>query len=91
MNRALIALCALNLLTSGCSHKSQQPAPLKATASGAAIVESSGGKQIGYVGMLLDQPVVVQVNDASGNAVTGAAVYFRGLVWRRLHSGGGSH
>ena len=71
-------LCALTLLTAGCSRKSKQPAPLQATATGAAIVESSGGKQIGYIGMPLDQPVVVQVNDASGSAVTGAAVYFRG-------------
>jgi mono/diheme cytochrome c family protein len=78
MKRALILLCALILPTSGCSRKSKQPVPLKATATGAAIVESSGGKQIGYVGMPLDQPVVVQVNDASGSAVTGAAVYFRG-------------
>ena len=78
MKRSLISLCALSLLSAGCSHKSQQPAPLKATATGAAIVESSGGKQIGYIGMPLDQPVVVQVNDASGSAVTGAAVYFRG-------------
>jgi mono/diheme cytochrome c family protein len=83
MKRALVffcvmTLCAVTLLTSACSHKSKQPAPLKATAAGAAIVESSGGKQIGYIGMPLDQPVVVQVNDASGSAVTGAAVYFRG-------------
>jgi mono/diheme cytochrome c family protein len=83
MKRALIFLsvampCALMLSISGCSHKSQQPAPLKAASSGAAIVESSGGKQIGYIGMPLDQPVVVQVNDASGAALAGAAVYFRG-------------
>jgi mono/diheme cytochrome c family protein len=78
MKNALIALCALMLVTTGCSHKSQQPAPLQATATGAAIVESSGGKQIGYVGMTLDQPVVVQVNDASGSGVAGAAVYFSG-------------
>jgi mono/diheme cytochrome c family protein len=83
MRRVLIilcamTLCALTLLTSGCSRKSKQPAPLKATATGAAIVESSGDKQIGYIGMPLDQPVVVQVNDASGAAVAGAAVYFRG-------------
>jgi len=78
MKHSLITLCALTLLTAGCSHKNQQPAPLKATATGAAIVESSGGKQIGYIGMPLDQPVVVQVNDASGSAVTGAAVYLRG-------------
>ncbi len=79
MKRALIAYCGITLLlTSGCSRKSKQPAPLQATAKGAAIVESSGGKQIGYVGLPLDQPVVVQVNDASGAAVAGAAVYFSG-------------
>ncbi len=78
MKPALIALSALILITSGCSHQSNRPTPLKAIATGAAIVESSGGKQIGYVGMELDQPIVVQVNDASGTAVAGAAVYLSG-------------
>lgn len=78
MKAILIAGCALCLLTVGCSHKAKQTPSLKPTAAGAAIVESSGGKQIGYMGMLLDQPVVVQVNDASGSAVAGAAVYFSG-------------
>jgi mono/diheme cytochrome c family protein len=78
MKSVLIAVCAATLLLGGCSHKSKQPAPLQSTAAGTAIVESSGGKQIGYIGMPLDQPVVVQVNDASGNGVAGAAVYFSG-------------
>ncbi len=78
MKHAFIALCALAVATGGCSHKDKKPVPLAATAKGNAIVESSGGKQIGYAGMLLDQPVVVQVNDASGNGVAGAAVYFIG-------------
>ncbi len=78
MKPVLIAVCAITLLMPGCSRKSNKPAPLQSTAAGTAIVESSGGKQIGYAGMLLDQPVVVQVNDASGSAVTGAAVYFSG-------------
>jgi mono/diheme cytochrome c family protein len=83
MKRAIIflcatTLCALSLLITGCSHKGKQAVPLQATATGAAIVESSGGKQIGYIGMPLDQPVVVQVNDGSGAAVAGAAVYFHG-------------
>ena len=78
MKPVFIAVCAVTLLMSGCSRKSNQPAPLRSTATGTAIVESSGGKQIGYAGMLLDQPVVVQVNDASGNGVAGAAVYFSG-------------
>lgn len=78
MKPALIALCILALWFVACSHQSKQPEPLKATATGAAIVESSGGKQIGNIGMPLDSPVVVQVNDASGSAVAGAAVYFSG-------------
>jgi mono/diheme cytochrome c family protein len=78
MKPLVIAVCAVTLLMAGCSHKSKQPAPLQATATGTAIVESSGGKQIGYAGMPLDQPVVVQVNDASGNGIAGAAVYFSG-------------
>jgi mono/diheme cytochrome c family protein len=80
MKPVLIAVCAVALLMAGCSRKSKQPVPLQSTVSGAAIVESSGGKQIGYIGMPLDQPVVVQVNDASGSAVAGAAVYFSGPV-----------
>jgi hypothetical protein len=40
----------------------------------ATIVEISGGKQAGRLGAPLDQPVVVQVNDAQGNAVEGASV-----------------
>lgn len=78
MKRALIVISALALVASGCSRKAKPPASLAATATGSAIVESSGGKQIGYIGMPLDQPVVVQVNDASANGVTGAAVYFSG-------------
>ncbi len=76
MNRALILISVL--LLAGCSHKQQSAAPTKATAFGAAIVESSGGKQIVPAGTLLAQPVVVQVNDAQGNGVTGAAVDFSG-------------
>ena len=81
MKRAFIAVavCTLALVINGCSHKSkQQPTPLQGTAKGSAIVESSGGKQIGYIGMPLDQPIVVQVNDASGSGVAGAAVYLSG-------------
>jgi len=81
MKRALIAvaICTLALVINGCSHKTkQQPASLRPTAAGTAIVESGGGKQVGYIGMPLDQPVVVQVNGASGSGVAGAAVYFSG-------------
>lgn len=78
MKRTLVTVCLSMVLVAACSHKNKQPPPLQATASGTAIVESSGGKQIAYVGMPLDQPVVVQVNDANGSGVAGAAVYFSG-------------
>ncbi|MGO9677426.1 MAG: c-type cytochrome [Candidatus Sulfotelmatobacter sp.] len=72
---AVAALFAAGLGVS-CSHKSG-PTPLpKPTAFGAAIVESSGGKQMTQAGTLLPQPVVVQVNDEQGTAVPGALVEF---------------
>ncbi len=75
MNRyGLLLLLGVLLLASSCSHKSQSAALPKPTAFGAAIVESSGGKQLAQTGALLPQPLVVQVNDAQGNAVTGALV-----------------
>lgn len=69
-------MTAILLLASSCSRQSASAALPKATAFGAAIVESSGGKQMAQTGSLLPQPVVVQVNDEQGNAVTGALVEF---------------
>jgi mono/diheme cytochrome c family protein len=69
-------LLGLALLGTSCSHKSASPPALKPTGVGAAIVESSGGKQFAQTGSLLSQPVVVQVNDAQGAAVAGALVEF---------------
>jgi cytochrome c553 len=70
---------ALLLSALACSRPSatSSSAP-KPTAYGAAIVESSGGKQTAEVGTPLPQPVVLQVNDEQGNAVTGALVVLRG-------------
>jgi cytochrome c1 len=70
-------LLASALLVAGCSRQpsSKPPAP---TAYGAQIVEVSGGKQAAAVGSTLPQPVVVQVNGADGNAVTGALVILHG-------------
>jgi mono/diheme cytochrome c family protein len=69
----VIAMLAMSLATS-CSRKAEStPQP---TAFGAAIVESSGGKQTAQTGSLLPQPVVVQVNDEQGTAVAGALVLF---------------
>ena len=76
---AIFGVVCLFLMTSACSRKSATahlaPAPGK---FGAAIVESSGGKQAGAIGTTLPQPVVVQVNDEQGNAVSGALVEFHG-------------
>ena len=59
-----------------CSHKTAPVALPKPTAFGAAIVESSGGKQTARAGTALPQPLVVQVNDEQGSAVAGALVEF---------------
>lgn len=64
-------------LSGSCSRKSSSVQLPKPTAFGAAIVESSGGKQAAQTGALLPQPVVVQVNDAQGSAVAGALVEFQ--------------
>src|SRR5512141_2229020 len=78
MNRVLIVAIVLSLLAAGCSRKQPSASAAKPTAFGTAIVESSGGKQIAPAGTLLLQPVVVQVNDAQGTGVTGAAVELHG-------------
>ena len=76
MKAYLAFVAGLALLATSCSRKSDSAAGLKPTAFGAAIVESSGGKQFAQTGSLLPQPVVVQVNDEQGTAVPGALVEF---------------
>jgi mono/diheme cytochrome c family protein len=65
-------------LWAGCSNRHAAVPTLHATATGSALVESSGGKQLGSPGTSLAQPLVVQVNDKQGNSVTGALVSFSG-------------
>jgi len=74
---SLLSLAAV--LCAGCAHNAAVETP-HAKAAGTAIVESSGGKQIGNPVAALAQPLVVQVNDKQGNAVTGAFVSFSGPV-----------
>jgi len=69
-------LLGLTLLATSCSRKGASTPALKPTGVGAAIVESSGGKQFVQTGALLPQPVVVQVNDEKGTGVAGALVEF---------------
>jgi mono/diheme cytochrome c family protein len=76
MKACIAFFLALVLLGTSCSRKNASAPGLKPTAAGAAIVESSGGKQFAQTGSLLPQPVIVQVNDAQGAAVAGALVEF---------------
>jgi mono/diheme cytochrome c family protein len=69
---------SLALVSAGCARKAGPASALKPTSFGTALVESSGGKQMGATGTALPQPLVVQVNDDQGNAVTGALVEFSG-------------
>ena len=80
MKRYLRTLFVVSLafVTAGCTRKPGTASALKPTGFGAALVESSGGTQIGATGMVLAQPLVVQVNDEQGTAVTGTLVEFSG-------------
>jgi mono/diheme cytochrome c family protein len=77
MKRCGVLILGVAMVATSCSRKSESAPLPKPTGIGAAIVESSGGKQVAQTGALLPQPVVVQVNDEQGNAVTGALVEFR--------------
>ena len=74
----ILLMLSLILVTAACTRKPGATSALKPTAFGAALIESSGGKQIGPTGMVLAQPLVVQVNDEQGTAVPGALVEFTG-------------
>lgn len=73
-----ILIVSVSMLAFSCSRKTNSAAP-KPTAFGAAIVESSGGKQFAQTGSVLPQPVVVEVNDEQGTAVPGALVEFAAM------------
>ena len=76
MKHFAILVIALAALLTSCSRQTGTAPLPKPTAFGAAIVESSGAKQIVQTGALLPHPVVVQVNDGQGNALAGALVEF---------------
>ena len=76
MKRTVAALALL--VGAGC-RRAPSPKPA-ATAFGASIVDVSGEKQVTGMGAALDQPVVVQVNDAQGSGVAGVLVVFSAAV-----------
>ena len=65
-------------IAGACARRPAVPSEPQPKAFGAAVVLVSGEKQGGGVGAQLDQPVVVQVNDAKGTAVADALVRFTG-------------
>ena len=75
MKTRAIVIASLVLVLCACSRKGTS---LLVANFGTTLVESSGSKQIGATGMVLAQPVVVQVNDDHGTAVVGALVAFTG-------------
>jgi hypothetical protein len=78
MRNAPTLLAAVALaFSAACSKPPAQPTPKTPAAMPAAIVEVSGGKQVSTIGTPLDQPLVIQVNDAQGSPVAGASVSFR--------------
>jgi mono/diheme cytochrome c family protein len=71
--KKLAPLFVAFLLVACMKHAGPPSTAAKPTAAN-AIVEVSGGKQAGSLGASLNDPVVVQVNDAQGNAVQDALV-----------------
>ncbi len=76
MIRVSIAIMLL-ALANACAKRSAAPED-KPKAFGTALVSISGEKQAAGVGAQLDQPVVVQVNDARGAPLAGVLVRFTG-------------
>lgn len=76
-NRWITGMLAVTMCA-GCAHRPASTPVLKAKAAGTAIVLVSGDKQLGSPGSQLSQPLVLQVNDDQGNAVTGAKVELTG-------------
>jgi mono/diheme cytochrome c family protein len=75
MKRIWIAPVFIALAISSCARRQDVPEE-KPKAFGTAVAVISGDKQAAGVGSRLDQPLVVQVNDAQGAPVSGALVRF---------------
>jgi mono/diheme cytochrome c family protein len=78
MKRQLILL-AIVIGMAGCAKQALAPTPAGAAApEGAVLMESSGGKQAAAIGTPLEQPVMVQLNDAKGAAAAGVGILLSG-------------
>jgi mono/diheme cytochrome c family protein len=75
--RGFIGAMLLLALSIDCGRRNVESSLPQPKAFGAALVEVSGGQQFAVVGAPLDQPLVIQVNDAQGAPVAGAAVWLQ--------------
>ena len=80
MKKLLLIAITLSLAFAGCKERAEKGTVLQPKGFGAVLVEVSGGKQIAPIGTTLEQPLVIQVNDAKGSAVANAAVYLQGSL-----------
>jgi mono/diheme cytochrome c family protein len=85
----LVMLIFLALAMTGCTNHNQAPPLPAAKVKGSALVEVSGGKQAQRIGATLDQPLVLQVNDAQGAAVKGALVQMAGATGAKFEPSAG--
>jgi len=72
-----MGVLSVGLVFSACTRTPSSNSA-KGTKSISTLVEVSGGKQTAAAGNTLPQPLIVQVNDDQGNAVSGAVVSVRG-------------
>lgn len=74
MNRWIAIVLMLTIAS--CARRAGGPDVKSPKAFGSVLVLVSGEKQIAGIGSQLEQPIVVQVNDAQGAPVAGALVQF---------------
>jgi len=74
--RRVYGLALMLVFVGGCGKKAPTAEKVEPKAFGAALVEISGDKQLAVTGAPVDQPLVVQVNDAQNAPVAGALVSF---------------
>ncbi len=75
MKKLPILFAVTVFLLTAC-RQTRNSAPAGPATTVAAVVAVSGDKQEGSVGSLLEQPLVIQTNDAQGNAVANVPVRF---------------
>lgn len=75
MNRLLRATIIFAFAISGCSRHHSESGNASPTPA-ATLTVSSGDKQVGTLGALLTDPLVVQANDAQGNGAAGVQIHF---------------